>query len=142
MPDLLDCNVKTWVNADYLRLERPSSVKIDPYRCIVVSNNICPCAESEPFLRLKRRNLAMLRAFTVGFKKVYKSCLLFFVSLSGLMDTILNSCQLQGCFYDCLWSGDKSLWCRSISSAYHCWPELWHYNFCFVQSGEAYDSIW
>ena len=29
-------------------------------------------------------------------------------------------------------------WYRIISSAYHRWPELWHYIYCFVQSGESF----
>ena len=31
----------------------------------------------------------MLRAFTVGFYKVYKSCLLLLMALTGLIDTHL-----------------------------------------------------
>ena len=44
----------------------------------------------------------MLRASTIGFYKVYKSFLLPLVALPGLTDTILQSCQLEGSFYDCL----------------------------------------
>ena len=29
-------------------------------------------------------------------------------------------------------------WHRRISSAWHSWPELWHYICCFVQSREAF----
>ena len=49
-----------------------------------------------------------------------------------------HSCQLEGPFYDCLWSGDKGPWYRSIFSVYHRWPELLHYNYCFVQWGEVF----
>ena len=41
-------------------------------------------------------------------------------------------------FYDCLWPGDKGSWHRNISSAYHPWPDFWHYTHCFTQSGEAF----
>ena len=40
--------------------------------------------------------------------------------------------------YDCLWRGDKGSWHKNISSAYHHWPDLWHYIYCFVQSEEAF----
>ena len=36
----------------------------------------------------------MLRAFPVGFQKVYKSYLLLLVVLPSLIDTILHSCLL------------------------------------------------
>ena len=49
----------------------------------------------------------MLRAFTVGFQKDYKSCLLLLVALPGLIDTLLHSCQREGLYYDCLRRGDK-----------------------------------
>ena len=44
----------------------------------------------------------MLRAFTIGFQKVYKSCLLLLMALSALMDTLLHCCQFEGSYYDCL----------------------------------------
>ena len=49
----------------------------------------------------------MLRAFTVGFQKVYENCLLLLVALSGLIDTLLHSCLLEGSCYDCLRREDK-----------------------------------
>ena len=49
----------------------------------------------------------MLRVFTVGFQKVYKSCLLLLMALPGLIDTLLNKCQLEGSCYDCILRGDK-----------------------------------
>ena len=101
-------------------------------------DSICPCAASERLPRLMRRKVAMLRAFFVHFKNVYKSCLLLFVALPGLIDIFLNSCQLEDSCYDCLWRGDKGIWYRKIFSAYHGWPELWHYIYCFLQSGEAF----
>ena len=60
------------------------------------------------------------------------------MALPGLIDTLLHSRQLEGPCYDCLWRGDKGTWHRIISSVYHRWPELWHYFYCFVQSGEAF----
>ena len=36
----------------------------------------------------------MLRAFTVGFQKVYESCLLLLVAFPGLIDTLLHSRQM------------------------------------------------
>ena len=44
----------------------------------------------------------MLRAFTVVFQKVYKSCLLLPVALPDLIDTLLHSCQLEDSCYDSL----------------------------------------
>ena len=44
---------------------------------------LCPCAAVERLPRLVRRKVAMLCAFTVGFEKVLKSCLLLIVSLPG-----------------------------------------------------------
>ena len=60
------------------------------------------------------------------------------MALPGLIDTLLRSYQLEDFFYDCFWSGIKGPWYRNISSAYHRWPELWHNNYCFVQSGGAF----
>ena len=37
----------------------------------------------------------MFCAFTFGFQKVYKSCLLLLVSLPGLIDALWHSCQLE-----------------------------------------------
>ena len=37
----------------------------------------------------------MLRAFTVGFCKVYKSCLLLLVALPGLIDTLCTVASLK-----------------------------------------------
>ena len=54
--------------------------------------NICPCAETERLLRLVRRKVAMLRAFTVDFQKVLKSCLLLLAAFAGLIDTLLHRC--------------------------------------------------
>ena len=50
--------------------------------------------------------VTMLRIFTVGFLGVYESCLLFLVALPGLIDTLLNSCQLKGTYYICSWHDD------------------------------------
>ena len=72
-----------------------------------------------------------------GCKKVYKSWLSFLETLPNLIDTLLHSCQLEGYCYDCLWHGHKGTWYRKTSSAYHHWPELWHYIW-FVQSEEAF----
>ena len=38
--------------------------------------------------RLVRRKAAMLRAFTVGFLEIFKSCLLLLVVPPGLIDTL------------------------------------------------------
>ena len=48
---------------------------------------ICPCAEAERLVKLLRRKVAMLLAFTVGFRK-FKSCLLLLMGLPGLIDTL------------------------------------------------------
>ena len=34
--------------------------------------------------------------------------------------------------------GDKYSWNKNISSAQHRWPDLWHYIYCFVCSGETF----
>ena len=44
----------------------------------------------------------MLLAFTVGFQKVYQSCILLLMAFPGLTETFLNSCQLEGFYYDFL----------------------------------------
>ena len=54
--------------------------------------NICPCGEVEQPLRLVRRKVAILRAFTVGFQKALKRCLLLLVAFPGLIDFLLHSC--------------------------------------------------
>ena len=51
----------------------------------------------------------MLPAFTVGLQNDYKCCLLFLVTLHGLIDTLLHSCQPEGPCYDYLSRGDKGL---------------------------------
>ena len=48
----------------------------------------------------------------------------------------------EGSFYECLWCRDKGPWDRNISTAYHRCPELWHYIYCFAQSGEAFPMKW
>ena len=68
-----------------------------------------------------------------GCKKVYKSWLLLLEALPNLIDTLLHSCQLEGYCYDCLWHGEKGTWYKKTSSAYHHWPELWHYICLFSQ---------
>ena len=62
----------------------------------------------------------MLCTFTVGFQKIYKSCILLFVALPGLIDTLFHSCQLEGPCSDCLRCGDKGSQYKTISSACHC----------------------
>ena len=49
------------------------------------------CAAAGRLLRLVRRKVAMLRAFTVGLLESFKSCPLFLGALPGLM-TLLRSC--------------------------------------------------
>ena len=46
------------------------------------------CAAAGRLPRLVRRKVAMLRTFTVGLLESFKSCLLFLVDLSGLIDTL------------------------------------------------------
>ena len=57
--------------------------------------NICSCDEAEPLPRLVSRKAAMLRAFTVGFEKVLKSCLLFLTALPDLIDTLCTVDSLK-----------------------------------------------
>ena len=52
----------------WLGKTRSSLVKATPLGVMSVSDNICPCAESERLLRLVRRKV-MLHTFTVGFRK-------------------------------------------------------------------------
>ena len=94
----------------------------------------CICVESGHLPMAVRRKVAMLRAFTVGFFRKFKSCLLLLVALPCLTDTLLHSCQLEDSFYECLWRGEKGPWYRNTSTAYHHWLELWHYIYCSVQS--------
>ena len=42
-----------------------------------------------------RKKLAVLRAFTVGFEKVVKSCLLLLAALPCLMDTLCTIASLK-----------------------------------------------
>ena len=51
--------------------------------------HICPYAEAA---EVSGRKVAMLRAFTVGFEKILKSCLSLLAALPGLIDTLLHSC--------------------------------------------------
>ena len=44
----------------------------------------------------------MLHVFIVGFEKVYKSLLLFLVTLPGSTDTLVHNCQFEGSCYVCL----------------------------------------
>ena len=44
----------------------------------------------------------MLRALVVSFERVFKSCLLLLAAFPGLIDTLLQSCLLEGPCYDCL----------------------------------------
>ena len=44
----------------------------------------------------------MLRAFTLGFERVFKTCLLLLEAFSGLIGILLQSCYLEGPCYDCL----------------------------------------
>ena len=90
------------------------------------------CPESVRLPRLVTTKAAILCAFTVLF--AYKKCLLLLVVFPSLIDALLNSSNLEGSFYDCLWRRDKVPWHRNSSWAYHNWPELWHYIYCFVQS--------
>ena len=60
------------------------------------------------------------------------------MAFPGLTETFLNSYQLEGFYYDFLWRGNKGTPYGKISSAYHPWPELWYYIYCFAQSGEAF----
>ena len=39
-----------------------------------------------------RRKVAVLRVFTVGFERVFKSFLLLLTALLGLIDTLLQIC--------------------------------------------------
>ena len=57
--------------------------------------NICPCADAERLSSLVRGNVAMLCAFTVGFEKALKSCLLLFTALPGLIDTLCTVASLK-----------------------------------------------
>ena len=68
----------------------------------------------------------------------FKRCLLLLAALTGLIDTPLRSCYLEGLCYDCLWRGDKGCWHSNISSVQHRWPDLCHYIYCFVQSGKVF----
>ena len=68
----------------------------------------------------------------------FKRCLLLLAALTGLIDTPLRSCYLEGLYYDCLWRGDKGCWHSNISSVQHRWPDLCHYIYCFVQSGKVF----
>ena len=46
------------------------------------------CTAAGRLLRLERRKVAMFRAFAVGILESFKSCLLFLVALTGLIDTL------------------------------------------------------
>ena len=46
------------------------------------------CAAAGRLPRLVRRKVAMLRAFTVGFLEIFKSCLLHLVALLVLIHTL------------------------------------------------------
>ena len=62
-----------------------------------------------------------------------QSCILLLLALSGLTDTILQSCQLEGSCFDCLWRGDKSTWVLNfliISSL--TWTPVLYLLFCLV----------
>ena len=64
---------------------------------------------------------------------IYKSCILLLTPFSGLIDTLLHSCQLEGSFHKYLWHGDKGSWYRIISIGYQRWPELWTFIALFRQ---------
>ena len=115
-------------------IKKTFSSKSNPSRYSISSDIFFLCAASKRFPMLVRGMVAMLCAFTVGFWKIYKSCLLLLVSLPGLFDTLLHSCQLQGSFYDCLWSRNKGPWHRNVSSACHrsLRHKVMQYNYCFV----------
>ena len=98
-------------------------------------NNICPCAESEGLPRLVRRKVTMLHVFTVCFQKVYKSSLLFLVTLPGSTDTLLHNCQFEGSCYYCLTWRQWYLILKNVLSIPSLnWTLALH---LFVQSGEA-----
>ena len=61
-----------------------------------------------------------------------------FIRVLFYFSWLLHSCYLGGSFYQFLWRGDKGLWYRNISPAYHCWHELWHYVLLFFELGEAF----
>ena len=46
-------------------------------------------------MRIVRKKVAVLRAFTVGFEKVLKSCLLLPTALPGLIDTLWTVASLK-----------------------------------------------
>ena len=98
-------------------------------------NNICPCAESEGLPRLVRRKVTMLHVFTVCFQKVYKSSLLFLVTLPGSTDTLVHNCQFEGSCYYCLtWRQWYLILKNFLSIPSLNWTLALH---LFVQSGEA-----
>ena len=45
--------------------------------------------------------------------------------------------SLKVLFCECLWCEEKGLWYRTISTAYYCWFEFWHYIYWFFWSGGA-----
>ena len=45
-----------------------------------------------------------------------RSCLLLLLALPGLIDTLLQCCQLEGSCYDCPWGGNKGTWYGNIFS--------------------------
>ena len=44
----------------------------------------------------------MLRAVTIDFERVFKSCLLLLATFPGLIGTLFQSCLLEGPCYDCV----------------------------------------
>ena len=57
--------------------------------------NICPYTADQRFLMLVSRKVAMLRAFTVGFEKASKICLVLLVALPSLIDTLYTVASLM-----------------------------------------------
>ena len=67
------------------------------------------------------------------FSESFKSCLLLLVALPGLIDTLAQLLAWRFLLrLSMTWVTQNHTWHRVISSAQHCWPDLWHYIYYFI----------
>ena len=84
--------------------------------------------------RLVRRKAAMLRAFTVGFLEIFKSCLLLLVVPPGLIDTLAQLLAWRSLLWlSMMWRWRYLTQSNFLSTTSLAWSLALHLLFCFSQ---------
>ena len=108
--------------------------------CLYVDSPLsdCPslcCRRTAPEVSEEKGSYAS--RFCRWFLESFKSFPLLLVALPGLIATFAQLLAWRSLLWLSMMAA-KVLDTKCNSSAQHCWPDLWHYIHCFVQSWQAF----